>query len=124
MIRSKPTRFLTRAEFNACYNTNYGAGGTMRATLVREQYEQDTRAIMVWENGELLGWGLLFRYGDETTLYVYVRHAHRKAGIGTAIVRHSQRFEKGAVQCAPSTPAGFALFRKDQRFALAVAMHS
>jgi hypothetical protein len=112
-IRCKLVKDLTTEEYKACYRTNFGSHGDMRAALGRVKAQNILAyAVMIWIHDELAAWALVF---DESyigpTAYFYTKNIYRRKGYGFQIAQYIQeRF--GQVQVIPTTKRNISFFNK------------
>lgn len=115
IVYTKPVRALTEAEYDACHGLNMGSMGQCRGELRRcrlDSGRHQGRAVMAWDEGELVGWGLKFRYAPSRyrvsinnpwNLYLYVDPAHRQKGIGRKIATHARMGIQHPIQVYPTS---------------------
>lgn len=91
-VRRKMLKYLTRAEYEQCYNLNLGNKGSMKKTLAKYRIDEGSRpayAYMIENNGKLIAWALRFydpcswqpTYGKDS-IHFYTAETHRRMGLG------------------------------------------
>jgi GNAT superfamily N-acetyltransferase len=91
VVRSKLLKNLTDEEYKRCYYLNFRHNGMMQSSLSweRKNHPSTARAVMVEEDGNLLGWALIFgaNPGRQREVHFYVRKQYRRKGVGTILMK-------------------------------------
>jgi GNAT superfamily N-acetyltransferase len=100
MIVSKYVKDLTPDEYQDCLQCTFGSIGRMRSELEWCRGNQKrARAIMLVENGELVGWTLVFRETEKKIAHLFVRSEYRRRGYGTQIMKYVARYYRDVSVC-------------------------
>lgn len=106
-ITTKSLPELTPREYRDCYYLNYRKNGYMQQFLRENQFEYDSKAILLTED-RLLGWALLIPtrrvdrdwgptdYSVKKSRYtyqVYVRKTERGKGYGHALIKEALKID-------------------------------